>query len=84
MTINKQQVGKRVLNLVYAVRAISVLLPGERVKIFGEKPALYVGPIEADDFQIDCLQMHAFSLHDRLLVVLAVPALNRSLGRWLY
>jgi hypothetical protein len=84
MTIDKQQVGKRVLNLVFAVRGIGLLLPGEQVKIFGERPALYVGPIEVGDIQIDYLHMHTFSLHDRLLVVLAVPALNRNLGRFIY
>jgi hypothetical protein len=76
--------GKRVVNLINAVREISAIFPGDRIKMIGEKPAIYLGAIEVGDIQVDYIQMHAFQLFDGLLVVLQVPFLNRRLGKLLY
>jgi hypothetical protein len=76
--------GKRVINLIKGVRAISGILPGDKVKMIGEKRATYLGAIELGDIQVDYIQMHVFQLFDGVLVVLQVPSLNRSLGKWLY
>ena len=84
MLINVKPEGKRVVNLIKAVRQISTVLPGDKVKMVGEKPATYVGAIEEGDIQTDYIQMHAFTLYDGLQVILEVPSLNRILGKLLY
>jgi hypothetical protein len=84
MLANPKQDGKRVLNLIKAVRLIGALLPGDKVSLAGEKPATYTGAIEVGDIQTDYLQMHTFRLSDGLQVVLEIPSLNRHLGRLLY
>ena len=84
MTIKLKQNGRRVLNLIMAVREISAILPGDKVRLVGEKPATYEGAIEVGDIQEDDIQMHAFRLFDGLQVILEVPSLNRCLGKLLY
>jgi hypothetical protein len=84
MLANAKQEGKRVLNLIKAVRQIGALLPGDKVSLAGEKPATYIGAIEVGDMQTDYLQMHTFRLSDGLQVVLEIPSLNRKIGKWLY
>ena len=84
MFINVKPEAKRVVNLIKAVREIGAILPGDKVRMIGEKPAIYVGAIELGDIQVDYIQMHAFRLFDGLQVVLEVPSLNRSLGKLLY
>ncbi len=76
--------GKRVVNLMLSVRKIAFILPGDRVRVSGEKPALYVGAIEMGDSPVDYVQMHIFKLYDGQHVILVVPTLNRYLGKWLY
>ncbi len=71
-------------HLIKAVRQIGAILPGDKVKMIGEKPATYMGAIEEGDIQVDYLQMHTFELFDGVQVVLEIPSLNRSLGKLLY
>jgi len=84
MLINVKSEGKRVVNLIKAVREIGALLPGDKVKLIGEKPATYLGAIEEGDIQIDYIQLHAFRLFDGMQIVLEAPSLNKSLGKLLY
>ena len=84
MLTNMKLETRRLVNLIMAVRAVGAILPGDRVKMISEKPALYLGAIEMGDIQVDYIQMHAFQLFDGVLVVLQVPSLNRSLGKLLY
>jgi hypothetical protein len=83
MRYNLTPLGRRVLNLVRAVRQIAGILPGEKINILGEKPATYLGAIEFGDFQEDYYQVHIFCLHDGALVGLETPNLNRTLGKYL-
>jgi hypothetical protein len=82
--VNLTPAGKRVYQLIKAVREISTILPGEKLPLPAEKPATYVGAIEEGDLQIDYCQMHVFRLCDGLLVILEAPSLNRSLGKYLF
>ena len=84
MLIKVKPETQRLGNLVRSVRALGASLPGHMVGMPGEKPALYLGAIEVGDIQIDCIQMHAFTLFDGVQVVLEIPSLNRSLGKLLY
>jgi hypothetical protein len=84
MLINVKPESKRAVNLIKAVRGISAILPGDRIKMIGEKPATYVGAIEEGDIQVDYIQLHIFELFDGLQVILEAPSLNRSLGKLLY
>jgi hypothetical protein len=84
MLINAKSEGKRVINLIRSVRKIGTLLPGEKVRIIGEKPATYLGSFEEGDIQVDYIQLHAFRLHDGLQVILESPSLNKALGKYLY
>jgi hypothetical protein len=84
MLINVKPESKRVVTLIKAVREIGAILPGDKVKMIGEKPAIYVGAIEEGDIQVDHIQLHAFTLFDGVQVVLEAPSLNRSLGKLLY
>ena len=72
------------VNLIRAVRQLGAILPGDKIKIVGEKPATYIGAIEEGDIQIDYIQMHVFRLHDGMQVVLQIPSLNRNLGKFIY
>lgn len=84
MPIKVTPEGKRVVNLIKAVRMVSFLLPGDHVKMIGEGPAIYIGAIEEGDLQFEYFQMHAFRLCDGQVVILEVPSLNRSLGKYLF
>jgi hypothetical protein len=84
MLIKITSLGKRVVNLIKAVRQVGAILPGDEIKMNGEKPAHYIGAFEHGDIQTDYLQVHVFMLHDGLRVVLEVPSLNRFLGKFLY
>jgi hypothetical protein len=75
---------QRIVTLIRAVREIGTLLPGDQIKMIGEKPATYLGALEEGDIQVDYIQMHAFRLFDGLQVILEAPTLNRSLGKYLY
>jgi hypothetical protein len=76
--------GQRVLNLVRSVRQLGSILPGEKVKVLGEKPATYLGAVEIGEFPTEYIQMHIFRLWDGLPVILEAPTLNRILGKYLF
>jgi hypothetical protein len=84
MSYNVTLLGKRLVNLVKAVRQINFILPGDKIKLIGERPATYLGAIESGDLLNDYLQMHIFKLYDGLHVVLEAPSLNRYLGKYLF
>jgi len=84
MLIKCKSRGQRIVNLIKAVRQIGAILPGDKVKMIGGKPATYMGAIEEGDIQVDYIQMHTFELFDGVQVVLEIPSLNRSLGKLLY
>ena len=84
MFINVTPEGKRVVNLIKAVRLVNFILPGDKIKLIGELPATYLGAVEEGDLQGDYIQMHTFRLWDGVQVVLEVPSLNRILGKYLY
>jgi hypothetical protein len=77
-------VGKRVLNLIRALRGAGLLLPGDKVNLAGEKPAIYVGPLEEDDYEMESIMMHAFKLHDGIFIILELPWLNGQLAKLTY
>jgi hypothetical protein len=84
MLINERPECKRVVNLIRAVRQLGAILPGDKIKMINERPATYVGVIEEGDMQTDYIQMHVFTLHDGVRVVLEMPSLNRSIGKLIY
>jgi hypothetical protein len=75
---------QRILNLIRALRELNSILPGDKVKLPGEKPATYLGALEAGDIQVDYHQIHIFEFFDGTQVALELPYLNRTLGRLLY
>ncbi len=75
---------QRIIRLIRALRQIDDILPGDKIKLSGEKPAIYLGALEDGDIQVDYLQAHIFELFDGVQVVLEVPSLNRILGKFLY
>jgi hypothetical protein len=75
---------KRILHLIRSVREMVSILPGDQIRMIDESPAIYLGSIEAGDLQVDYLQLHVFRLSDGIQVILHLPALNRSLGKYLY
>ena len=66
------------------MRGCGPLLPGDRIKMIGEKPAVYTGCLEVGDLQVDYIQLHTFRLADGVQVILEVPSLNRSLGKYIF
>ena len=76
--------GKRIQHLISSVRELVSILPGDQVRMIDEAPAIYLGSIEVGDIQIDYLQLHVFRLSDGIMVIMYIPALNRSLGKYLY
>lgn len=76
MTLTISEKGKRVVQLIKAVKATGVLVPGNKVLMPYERPATYIGPVTEGG-----IQMHEFRLFDGTEVVLEVPALNREPGR---
>ena len=76
MTLSISEKGKRIVQLIKAVRAAGALVPGDKVLMPDERPAAYIGPVMDSG-----IQMHEFRLFDGMEVVLEVPALNREPGR---
>ena len=71
MAISISEKGKRVVQLIKAVRAAGAIVPGAKVLMPDERPAAYIGPVMDGG-----IQMHEFRLFDGTEVVLEVPALN--------
>ena len=84
MLIKVKPQGKRIVNLIKAVRQAGALLPGDNVEMPGEGSATYLGVIEEGDIQMDYIQIHTFVLSDGMQVALEIPSLNRSLGKLIY
>ena len=76
MAISISEKGKRVAQLIKAVRAAGVIVPGAKVLMPDERPATYTGPVMDGD-----IQMHEFHLFDGTEIVLEVPALNPKSGQ---
>ena len=76
MTLTISEKGKRVVQLIKAVKAVGAFVPGDKVLMPDERPAAYIGPVMEGG-----IQMHEFLLFDGTEVVLEVPALNREPGR---
>ena len=76
MAISISEKGKRVVQLIKAVKAVGAFVPGDKVLMPDERPAAYIGPVMEEG-----IQMHEFRLFDGTEVVLEVPALNREPGR---
>ena len=76
MTLSISEKGKRIVQLIKAVKAAGALVPGDKVLMPDERPAAYIGSVMEDG-----IQMHEFRLFDGTEVVLEVPALNREPGR---
>ena len=75
---------KRLINLVHSIRQIGMLLTGERIRLTGEGPAVYLGSWEEGDLQREYIQLHVFRLHDGVHVILESPSLNRALSKFLF
>ena len=56
MTLSISEKGKRIVKLSKSVQAAGVLMPGDKVRMPGERPATYIGPSAVEDG----IQMHAF------------------------
>jgi hypothetical protein len=84
MHLKEEPIRKRLLNLVRVISQRGPMLPGDRVSMIGEHPAVYLGVIEAGDLHLEYLQLHIFRLHGGLIVVIEAPYLNRWLCRLLY
>ena len=76
MAISISEKGKRIVQLIKAVRAAGEIVPGAKVLMPDERPAAYIGPVMDGG-----IQMHEFRLFDGTEVVLEVPALNREPGQ---
>ncbi len=76
MTLTFSEKGKRIVQLITAVKAAWVFVPGAKVLMPDERPAAYIGPVMEEGIQV-----HEFRLFDGTEVVLEVPALNREPGR---
>ena len=76
MALSISAKGKRIVQLIKAIRAAGVIVPGAKVLMSDERPAAYIGP------EMDCgIQMHEIRLFDGTEVVLEVPALNQKPGQ---
>ena len=76
MTLSISEKGKRIVQLIKAVKAVGAFVPDYKVLMPDERPAAYIGPVMEEG-----IQMHEFRLFDGTEVVLKVPALNREPGR---
>ena len=76
MALSISEKGKRIVQLIKAVQAAGVIVPGDKVLMPDERPAAYIGPVMDGG-----IQMHEFRLFDGTEVVLEVPALNREPGQ---
>jgi len=73
MAISISGKGKRIVQLIKAVRAAGKIVPGAKVLMPDERPAAYIGPVMDGG-----IQMHEFHLFDGMEVVLDLPALNQK------
>ena len=76
MTLSISEKGKRVIQLIKVVKAVGVLVPGNKVLMPDERPAAYIGPVMEDG-----IQMHEFRLFDGMEIVFEAPALNQRPGQ---
>ena len=76
MAISISEKGKRVVQLIKAIRAAEAIVPGAKVLMPDERPAAYRGPVMDGG-----IQMHEFRLFDGTGVVLEMPALNQKPGQ---
>jgi hypothetical protein len=76
MALSISEKGKRVVQLIKAIRVAGVIAPGAKVLMPDERPAAYIGPLMDGG-----IQMHEFHLFDGTEVVLEVPALNPKPGQ---
>ena len=76
MALSISEKGKRIVQLIKAVKAAGALVPGNKVLLLDERPATYIGPVMEGG-----VQMHEFRLFDGTEVVLEVPALNQKPGQ---
>jgi len=76
MALSISEKGKRVVQLIKAIRVAGVIAPGAKVLMPDERPAAYIGPVMDGG-----IQMHEFHLFDGTEVVLEVPALNPKPGQ---
>ena len=76
MALSISAKGKRIVQLIKAIRAAGVIVPGAKVLMPDERPAAYIGPVMDGG-----IQMHEFHLFDGTEVILDVPALNQKLGQ---
>ena len=76
MALSISEKGKRIVQLIKAVRAAGEITPGAKVLMPDERPAAYIGPVMDGG-----IQMHEFRLFDGTEVVLEVPALNPKPGQ---
>ena len=76
MAISISEKGKRIVQLIKAVRAAGEIVPGAKVLMADERPAAYIGSVMDGG-----IQMHKFQLLDGTEVVLEVPALNPKPGQ---
>ena len=76
MAISISKKGKRIVQLIKAVRAAGEMVPGAKVLMPDERPAAYIGPVMDGG-----IQMHKFHLFDGTEVILEMPALNPKTGQ---
>ena len=76
MTLSISEKGKRIVQLIKAVRAAGEIVPGAKVLMPNERPAAYIGPVMDGG-----IQMHEFHLFDGTEVVLEIPELNQKPGQ---
>lgn len=73
MALSISEKGKRVVQLIKAVRTAGLIVPGAKVLMPDERPAAYIG------LMMDgAIQMQEFHLFDGTEVVLEVPVLNEK------
>jgi hypothetical protein len=77
MALSITEKGKRIVKLIKSVRVAGALVPGDKVRMPGERPAAYIRPSTVEDG----IQMHAFRLFDGMEVIMEVPALNPEPGQ---
>jgi hypothetical protein len=76
MSLSISEKGRRVVQLIKAVKAVGAFVPDDKVLMPDERPAAYIGSVMEDG-----IQMHEFRLFDGTEVVLEVSALNREPGQ---
>ena len=76
MSLSISEKGRRVVQLIKAVKAVGAFVPGDKVLMPDERPAAYIGPVMEEG-----IQMHEFHLFDGTEVILEVPVLNQKPGQ---